>query len=90
MTVEHGIYGPKVKVLVPKSARASLADLTDEECAQTDGLMILRFKVTEKDLARFPNPRYVCRMDVGYDGVDRVACAMRQIVALNVPDYGAT
>ena len=84
------IYGPNVKVLVPKNATASLADLTDEECAQADGLMILRFKVTEKDLARFPKLRFVCRMGVGYDGIDRVACAKRQIVVLNVPDYGTT
>jgi C-terminal binding protein len=29
-------------------------------------------------------------MGVGYDGIDRVACAKRQIVVLNVPDYGTT
>jgi C-terminal binding protein len=88
-SVERRIYGPDVKMLVPK-ATTSLADLTDEECAQADGLMILRFKVAEKDLERFTKLRYVCRMGVGYDGIDRVACAKRQIVVLNVPDYGTT
>jgi C-terminal binding protein len=89
-SVERRIYGPDVKIVVPKSATTSLADLSDEECAQADGLMILRFKVTEKDLARFPKLRFVCRMGVGYDGIDRAACAKRQIVVLNVPDYGTT
>ena len=89
-SVERAAYGPDVKIVVPKGATTSLADLTDEECAQADGLMILRFKVTEKDLARFPKLRFVCRMGVGYDGIDRVACAKRQVVVLNVPDYGTT
>ena len=88
-SVERRAYGPDVKIVVPK-ATSSLADLTDEECAQADGLMILRYKVTEKDLARFTKLRFVCRMGVGYDGIDRVACAKRQIVVLNVPDYGTT
>ena len=88
-SVERRIYGPDVKVVFPK-ATASLADLTDEECAQADGLMILRYKVTEQALERFAKLRYVCRMGVGYDGIDRVACAKRQIVVLNVPDYGTT
>ncbi len=89
-SVEQRIFGSGVNVLVPKGPTASLADLTDEECAQADGLMILRFKVTGKDLERFPKLRFVCRMGVGYDGIDRVACANRQIVVLNVPDYGTT
>ena len=89
-SVERRIFGPDVKIVVPKGATTSLADLSDEQCAQADGLMILRFKVTEKDLARFPKLRFVCRMGVGYDGIDRVACAKRQIVVLNVPDYGTT
>jgi phosphoglycerate dehydrogenase-like enzyme len=52
--------------------------------------MILRYKVTEKALERFTKLRFVCRMGVGYDGIDRAACAKRQIVVLNVPDYGTT
>ncbi len=88
-SVERRIYGGGVRIVVPK-ATASLSDLSDAECAEADGLMILRFKVTETDLARFPKLRFVCRMGVGYDGIDRVACAKRQIVVLNVPDYGTT
>ena len=88
-SVERRIYGPGVTIVVPQ-ATASLADLTDAQCAAADGLMILRYRVTEKDLERFPKLRYVCRMGVGYDGIDRVACAKRQITVLNVPDYGTT
>jgi C-terminal binding protein len=89
-SVERRVYGPDVKVLVPPAGITSLNDLSDAYCAQADGLMILRFKVTEKDLTRFPKLRFVCRMGVGYDGIDRVACAKRQITVLNVPDYGTT
>jgi phosphoglycerate dehydrogenase-like enzyme len=89
-SVERRIYGPDVTLVVPQRPTASIADLTDEECAQADGLMTLRFRVTELDLARFPKLRFVCRMGVGYDGIDRVACAKRQVVVLNVPDYGTT
>jgi phosphoglycerate dehydrogenase-like enzyme len=88
-SVERRAYGPDVKIVFPK-ATTSLADLTDDECAQADGLMILRYKVTEEQLARFPKLRFVCRMGVGYDGIDRAACAKRQIMVLNVPDYGTT
>jgi phosphoglycerate dehydrogenase-like enzyme len=89
-SVERRIYGPDVTLLIPQRPTNSIADLTDEECAQADGLMTLRFRVTETDLARFPKLRFVCRMGVGYDGIDRVACAKRQIVVLNIPDYGTT
>jgi phosphoglycerate dehydrogenase-like enzyme len=89
-SVERRIFGPNVTLLVPQRPTGSIADLTDEECAQADGLMTLRFRVTETDLARFPKLRFVCRMGVGYDGIDRVACAKRQVVVLNLPDYGTT
>jgi phosphoglycerate dehydrogenase-like enzyme len=88
-SVERRAFGPDVTILIP-NATNSLADLTDAECAQADGLMTLRYRVTEKDLERFPKLRFVCRMGVGYDGIDRVACAKRQITVLNVPDYGTT
>ena len=52
--------------------------------------MILRYKVTAADLPRFPRLRAICRMGVGYDNLDRKAAAERQIMILNVPDYGTT
>ena len=88
-SVERRIYGPDVKVVFPKQS-ASIADLSDAECAAAEGLMILRFKVTAKDLERFPKLRAICRMGVGYDNLDRKAAAERQIMILNVPDYGTT
>jgi C-terminal binding protein len=88
-SVERRIYGPDVRVIFP-GPTASLADLTDGDCAAAEGLMILRYKVTASDLKRFPRLRAVCRMGVGYDSIDRVAAAERQIMVLNVPDYGTT
>jgi phosphoglycerate dehydrogenase-like enzyme len=88
-SVERRIYGPEVRVIFPQSSD-SLADLSDAECAAADGLMIMRFKVTAADLRRFPKLRAICRMGVGYDNLDRNAAAERQIMILNVPDYGTT
>lgn len=88
-SVERRIYGPDVRVIFPKVS-TSLADLSDENCAAAEGLMILGYKVTAKDLERFPKLRAICRMGVGYDKIDRVAAAQRQIMILNVPDYGTT
>ena len=94
-SVERRIYGPDVRLIVPSKSAASLAntslaDIPDEDCAAAEGLMILRYKVTAKDLERFPKLRAICRMGVGYDNLDRVAAAARQIMILNVPDYGTT
>src|SRR6185312_6324691 len=88
-SVERRIYGPDVRVIFPQSTNA-LADLSDADCAAADGLMILRYKVTAADLPRFPRLRAICRMGVGYDNLDRKAAAERQIMILNVPDYGTT
>ncbi len=87
--VERRIFGPDVRVIFPKSSNR-LADLSDADCAAAEGLMILRHKVTAADLGRFPRLRAMCRMGVGYDNLDRVAAAARQIMILNVPDYGTT
>src|ERR1700710_1443207 len=89
-SVERRIYGPDVRIIVPAKRPRSLAELSDEDCEVAEGLMILRFKVFAKDLERFPRLRAICRMGVGYDNLDRVAAADRQIMILNVPDYGTT
>jgi phosphoglycerate dehydrogenase-like enzyme len=88
-SVERRIYGSDVRVIFPK-ASTSLADLSDADCAEADGLMILRYKVFAKDLERFPKLKAICRMGVGYDNLDRAAAADRGIMILNVPDYGTT
>ncbi|MFO1025288.1 MAG: C-terminal binding protein, partial [Acetobacteraceae bacterium] len=88
-SVERRIYGNEIRWIVPKPT-TSLADLSDEDCAAADGLMILRYKVFAKDLERFPNLKAICRMGVGYDNLDRAAAAERGIMILNVPDYGTT
>jgi phosphoglycerate dehydrogenase-like enzyme len=88
-SVEQRIYGPDIRAIFPR-ASASVADLSDADCAAADGLMIMRFKVTEADLRRFPRLRAICRMGVGYDILDRKAAAERQIMIVNVPDYGTT
>src|SRR6201993_657353 len=88
-SVERRIYGSDVRVIFPKTS-SSLADLSDADCAAAEGLMILRFKVRADDLKRFPRLRAICRMGVGYDNLDRAAAADRQIMILNVPDYGTT
>ncbi len=87
-SVERRIYGPEIRILV--RGTKLLAELSDEDCAAADGLMILRQRVSAADLARFTRLRVVCRMGVGYDGIDRKAAAERQIMVCNVPDYGTT
>ncbi len=89
-SVERRIYGPDVRVIFPPAVTNGVADLSDADCAAADGLMTLRHRVTAKDFERFPKLRAVCRMGVGYDSIDRVAANGRQIVVLNVPDYGTT
>jgi phosphoglycerate dehydrogenase-like enzyme len=87
-SVERGIYGPEVRVVF-RDAR-TLADLSDDDCAAADGLMILRQRVSAADFARFIKLKAVCRMGVGYDIIDRKAAAKRGILVCNIPDYGTT
>jgi phosphoglycerate dehydrogenase-like enzyme len=86
--LERGVFGPDVR-LVKRDAGA-LAEVSDADCAEADGLMILAFAVTGRDLERFPKLRAVVRMGVGYDKLDRPAMATRNILVCNVPDYGTT
>ncbi len=87
-SVERRIFGPEVRVIM-RSTNA-VSELSDEDCAAADGLMLRRLGVTGHELARFTKLRCVVRMGVGYDAIDRKAAAERQIVVCNVPDYGTT
>jgi C-terminal binding protein len=86
--MERGILGNDVKI--EKRDTAALSELSDADCAEADGLMIMGFGVTGVDLARFPKLRCIVRMGVGYDKLDRPAAAARNILVCNVPDYGTT
>ncbi len=85
---ERRIFGPGVTVLMRDAA--ATADLSDADCRAADGLMLFRHWLTEADLARFPKLRAAVRMGVGYDRIDRAACARRGVLVCNVPDYGTT
>jgi C-terminal binding protein len=85
--IEQAILGPGVRIL-QGNAKSSLAELPDGMLAEVDGLMTLRMAVPAEQLARFPKLKVVVRMGVGYDRVDRAACAARGILVANLPDYG--
>jgi len=87
-SIEREIFGPEVRIL-RRTARI-LADLAPADCAEVDGLMIMRYAVSPDDLDRFPRLRAIVRMGVGYDKIARPAAAARNILVCNVPDYGTT
>jgi phosphoglycerate dehydrogenase-like enzyme len=86
--LEAGVFGPDVRIV--KRDAAAMAELSDADCAEVDGLMIGGFVVTGADMARFPRLRAIVRTGVGYDNLDRPAAAARNILICNVPDYGTT
>ncbi|WP_270938395.1 C-terminal binding protein [Falsiroseomonas oryzae] len=88
-TLEQEILGPEVEVLHGGAPHTGTLDaLPDEVCARVDGLLIFRHWLKPHHVARFPRLKAVVRMGVGYDRLDRAACADRGIRVCNVPDYG--
>ncbi|MGO8920522.1 MAG: C-terminal binding protein [Stellaceae bacterium] len=87
-SLERAVFGPAVRLVLKTAGK--LAELSDTECAEVDGLMISRFSVSEEDMARLPRLRAIVRMGVGYDRLARPAAARRNILICNVPDYGTT
>jgi phosphoglycerate dehydrogenase-like enzyme len=86
--LEREIFGHDLNIV--KRDTGALSELSDADCADADGLMIMGFGVSGADLERFPRLRAVVRMGVGYDKLDRPAAAARNILVCNVPDYGTT
>jgi phosphoglycerate dehydrogenase-like enzyme len=87
-SVERSIYGDGVCILMRDSQ--ALAELDPAECAEVDGLMLARHRISAEDFKRFPRLRSIVRMGVGYDSIDRVAAAAHNVLLCNVPDYGTT
>ena len=88
LALEHQIFGPEVRIV--RRTKAVLSELDPVDCAEVDGLMIMRHAVSAADIGRFPRLRAIVRMGVGYDKIDRPAAAARNILVCNVPDYGTT
>jgi phosphoglycerate dehydrogenase-like enzyme len=86
--LEQQIFGEGVRLV--RRTKQRLAELDVADCADVDGLMIMRHAVSAGDLARFPRLKAIVRMGVGYDKIDRAAAASRNIFVCNVPDYGTT
>jgi phosphoglycerate dehydrogenase-like enzyme len=86
--LEREIFGHDLNIV--KRDTGALSELSDTDCAEADGLMIMGFGVSGADLERFPRLRAIVRMGVGYDKLDRPAAAARNILVCNVPDYGTT
>jgi phosphoglycerate dehydrogenase-like enzyme len=87
-SLERDIFGPAVRIV--RRTAAALTELSTEDCAEVNGLMISRFTVSAEDIDRFPRLRCILRMGVGYDKLARAAAAARHILICNVPDYGTT
>ena len=86
-SVERRIYGPDVRILV--RGTKLLAELSDEDCAAADGLMICA-SASPPPIWPASQASRGLRMGVGYDGIDRKAAAERQVMVCNMPDYGTT
>ncbi|MBR0656305.1 C-terminal binding protein [Plastoroseomonas arctica] len=86
-SVEDAIWQGAARVLRGNAVN-DMSSLSDAMLAQADAIMTLRCSVRAEDIARAPNLKLVVRMGVGYDRVDREACAARGVIVCNTPDYG--
>ncbi|KAK5171826.1 uncharacterized protein LTR77_003462 [Saxophila tyrrhenica] len=64
------------------------SDIPEDLRNQVDGIEVLKMPFTAEDVALFPQLKVIVRMGVGYDKLDRVALAKRNVTVCNVPDYG--
>ena len=87
-SLEREIFGPELRLI--RRTKKALSELDPADCAEADGLMIMRYAVSAEDIGRFPRLRAIVRMGVGYDKIDRAAAAARNVLVCNVPDYGTT
>ncbi|KAI9044080.1 C-terminal-binding protein 1 [Aspergillus affinis] len=62
--------------------------IPEELRREVDGILTLKMYFTAEDLQLFPKLKVIVRMGVGYDRLDRVALAQRNVTVCNVPDYG--
>ena len=69
--VEREVFGADVHVVWRNVD--NLGQLEASDCADVDGLMVMRHAVTAEYLAKFPKLACVVRMGVGYDKIDRKA-----------------
>jgi phosphoglycerate dehydrogenase-like enzyme len=67
--LERLIFGPEMRII--RRPAKTLSDLDPADCAEVDGLMIMRYTVTPEDLGCFPRLRAIVRMGVGYDRIGR-------------------
>jgi phosphoglycerate dehydrogenase-like enzyme len=86
--LEREIFGPEIRIM--RRTVKTVVELDPADCAEVDGLMIMRYAVTAEDIDRFPRLRAIVRMGVGYDKIARPAAAARNVLVCNVPDYGTT
>ena len=86
--VEKAVYGNDIEVRWRDVD--DVRDLDPADCADVEGLAVMRHGVTAEDFKKFPKLRCVLRMGVGYDKVDRKAAEAHNVMVCNVPDYGTT
>lgn len=88
ISLEAGILAPHGNVAFRDVAQ--IGDLDAALCREADGLLVFRHHVSRADFDRFPKLSVLVRIGVGYDRIDLITAAERDILVCNVPDYGTT